>query len=101
MHPDWATSLIDQCSTAGVPVFFKQHGAFTSYVPTVPDSTRPDGRAPDWDRPPACWLERYTGETVEREQDVPPSGDWVAMYRVGKKAAGRLLDGREWSEYPA
>lgn len=23
------------------------------------------------------------------------------MYRVGKKAAGRLLDGREWNEMPA
>lgn len=24
----------------------------------------------------------------------------VLFERVGKKAAGRLLDGREWNEYP-
>lgn len=32
-------------------------------------------------------------------------GDWlwlhpVRFYRVGKTKAGRLLDGREWSQYP-
>ena len=27
--------------------------------------------------------------------------DWVQMARVGKKAAGRELDGRTWDEYPA
>lgn len=27
-------------------------------------------------------------------------GGDVWMYRVGKKAAGRLLDGREWNEMP-
>jgi len=29
-----------------------------------------------------------------------PFGDLNAMRRTGKKAAGRLLDGREWNEYP-
>ena len=27
-------------------------------------------------------------------------GDDTQVYSVGKKAAGRLLDGREWSEVP-
>ena len=28
--------------------------------------------------------------------------EWTeAMHRRGKKRAGRLLDGREWNEYPA
>jgi protein gp37 len=33
---------------------------------------------------------------------VPGDGDCVGQqyYRVGKKAAGRLLDGREWNEFP-
>lgn len=26
MHPDWARGLRDQCKSAGVPFFFKQHG---------------------------------------------------------------------------
>lgn len=25
---------------------------------------------------------------------------WIPWWRVGKKAAGRLLDGREWNEFP-
>ena len=28
MHPDWVRSIRDQCAEAGVPFFFKQHGAF-------------------------------------------------------------------------
>jgi len=35
------------------------------------------------------------------EDGVPPGAVEGRLYRVGKKAAGRLLDGREHSEYPA
>jgi protein gp37 len=34
------------------------------------------------------------------EDGVPPGAVEGRLYRVGKKAAGRLLDGREHSEYP-
>ena len=30
--------------------------------------------------------------------DVPPG--YVSMVKVGKRVAGRLLDGREWNEFP-
>jgi len=30
-----------------------------------------------------------------------PLGHWCLMANEGKKAAGRLLDGREWNEVPA
>ncbi len=46
MHPDWARSVRDQCSQAGVPFFFKQ---------------------------------------------------WCGLH---PKKLGRLLDGREWNEFP-
>lgn len=72
MHPDWARSLRDQCAEAGVPFFFKQWGDFV-------------------------W--RATGEratAIEGGFAIPASA-----VRVGKKAAGRLLDGREHSEVPA
>lgn len=62
MHPDWARSLRDQCTLAGVPFLFKQWGAW---------------------RPPA---------------DGDEGG--AQMVHVGKKAAGRVLDGRTWDEYP-
>lgn len=70
MHPDWARSLRDQCQAAGVPFFFKQHG---EWLGALQDGAPGDGQEIN-------------------ASDVP--------IRVGKKAAGRLLDGREWNEFP-
>jgi protein gp37 len=72
MHPDWPRGLRDQCQAAGVPFFFKQWG---SWMPVR-----------------AAGLYRNT-----RRIDYT---DNVAMLNVGKKAAGCLLDGREWKEIP-
>ena len=72
MNPAWARSLRDQCQAAGVPFFMKQWGEYAEW----------DGsQSPS----PACRSE--DGRT--------------AYVRLGKKAAGRLLDGREWNEFPA
>jgi protein gp37 len=70
MHPQWARSLRDQCQAAGVAFFMKQWGAW----------------AP------------YDGEWIDAGMTVYPDG--AAMQRIGKVAAGRLLDGREWSDVP-
>jgi len=41
-----------------------------------------------------------------RDGEFVPAGDGclkpnhITMYRVGKKRAGRILDGRTWDEYP-
>lgn len=32
--------------------------------------------------------------------DKPGGGDTIGLRRVGKKNAGRMLDGREWSDFP-
>mgnify|MGYP001590120545 FL=1 len=79
MHPDWARSLRDQCQAAGVPFFFKQWGEWAS------DQMLESGR----------------GDT-SRSRQVAGDGlcDSVWMTRFGKKAAGRLLDGRTWDEFP-
>lgn len=91
MHPEWVRSIRDQCQGAGVPFFFKQWGEW----------------APDVGRDPAGW--------GDGEMPLLPDGldcrgyealadkqiGCVLMRRVGKKAAGRLLDGREWNEAPA
>lgn len=92
MHPDWARDLRDQCAGAGVPFLFKQWGEWTP------------------------------GENVERHTGVVSTADWFAdkwmfgacdlasegghiddepaLYRVGKKAAGRHLDGRTHDDFP-
>lgn len=88
MHPDWARSLRDQCSAAGVPFFFKQWGAFR------PVETG-DGDGP--------------GEVVDLSIDggIGPREDWgrestnALMIRVGKHVAGAELDGRLHQEWPS
>ena len=101
MHPAWARSIRDQCQAAGVPYFFKQHGEYSPYAPSVADSSRPDGKRPDWDREP-CFVEERTGRTTTDESvALEDGGSWHGMYRVGKKAAGRDLDGQTWDEFPA
>ena len=73
MHPDWARVIRDQCQAAGVPFFFKQWGEWRPFSG--------DDR----------------GRQIHRFDDE--AGTWMA--HVGKATAGRLLDGREWSEFPA
>lgn len=88
MHPAWARSLRDQCQAAGVPYFFKQWGEWTPHSGF---------------RPPSCVF--IDGKLLVN-QILPPGtplhsangAQW--MRRIGKKAAGRLLDGREWNEFP-
>ncbi len=94
MHPDWARGLRDQCQAADVPFFFKQSGCWISVL----DRDKDD---PDW---------RYNYTRADREGDhafLNLAGGcgfhgerMQVMKRVTKEAAGRLLDGREWSEMP-
>ncbi|KAB6717745.1 phage Gp37/Gp68 family protein [Roseobacter sp. TSBP12] len=91
MHPDWARSLRDQCEAAGVAFFFKQWGEWISIYDR--DRDDPDWRncpkSGDWDK------KRYLN--LEGGQGF--HGDKLnMMQRVGKRAAGRLLDGREWNQ---
>lgn len=88
MHPDWARSLRDQCTDAGVPFLFKQWG---EWAPEIDASVDID---------PGTWINEATGETGTENYALTSGGRWQGMYRVGKKAAGRLLDGRTWDETP-
>lgn len=107
MHPDWARSLRDQCSAAGVPFLFKQHGAWAPLGPLY-EQTDDDPDA-DEARMEAAALEVHGGvKVVELESDgyiaeghQPMDRRTWLMARLGKKAAGRELDGRTWDEYPA
>ena len=92
MHPDWVRSLRDQCQAAAVPFLHKQNGEWA----------------------PGETVDRTTGivETARliddqwffgKESLARTDGhvdDQPDVYRVGKKAAGRLLDGREWNQFP-
>lgn len=88
MHPDWPRSLRDQA--AGVPFFFKHWGSWVSFLQTnaMFDPTKTIRK----------WIDE-NGEEHNQDSDFN-DGQSEPLYRVGKKAAGRLLDGREWNEYP-
>lgn len=87
MHPDWARSLRNQCAAAGVPFLFKQWGEF------FPD--------PDDDRGVRPIGITTAGELLTNNAAFNAHmGDAELMFRVGKKSAGRLLDGRTHDEFP-
>lgn len=73
MHPAWVREVRDQCQAAGVPFFFKQWGEWAP------------GSHPDRPKADQYWFE----------------SDGTYVNRLGKKAAGRLLDGQEYSGLPS
>ena len=76
MHPDHARGLRDQCVGAGVPYFFKQWG---EWLPVGPGDEHP-GSKYDIGKE---WLDGK-----------------VAAFRVGKKSASAMMDGRTWKQLP-
>lgn len=94
MHPAWARGLRDQCAAAGVPFFMKQWG---QYLP-VYDRETDD---PDWRRCDAVAREHPKGRWLNLDGGHGFHGEHVVYVDpVGKKRAGRLLDGREWNDMP-
>jgi protein gp37 len=78
MHPAWVRSLRDQCVAAGVPFLFKQWGEWSTQDPALQGKPRP------------------------RHEYLADIGEGApCVFRVGKRRAGRLLDGRTWDEFPA
>lgn len=95
MHPDWARSLRDQCEAAGVPFLFKQWGEWAPMTesPVHPEATRLPGNL--------CKVS-HDGVTADHYIAISTDGGRLRyeLQRVGKKAAGRLLDGRTWDGFP-
>lgn len=86
-HPDWFRSLRDQCVEAGVAYHHKQNGEWA-----------PVGRAGSWSD-----FEDIPGKAhvwIRPDGQIGPGEGVHRMVRVGKSTAGRLLDGREWNEFP-
>ena len=92
MHPDWARSLRDQCQAAGVPFFFKQWGEWTPGENV--DRTRGIVETASW------FDNRWLLTREDLAADEGHIDDEPDLYRVGKKAAGALLDGCEWKQFP-
>ena|SRR6267154_3933259 len=75
MNPAWAKSVRDQCSAAEVPFHFKQWGH---------------------------WGPQSNGMTqrLQTVRFVDRQGRPMKLFKLGKHASGRLLDGRTWDGFP-
>lgn len=76
MHPEWIASLRNQCVKAGIRFHFKQWGNWR------PVSLRD--------------LNGYRSRTV-----LGSAGQQIFLANMGKKDAGRRLEGKTWDEFPA
>ncbi|KVM87701.1 hypothetical protein WT06_22415 [Burkholderia anthina] len=94
MHPDWARDLRDQCAAAGVPFLFKQWGEWAPGENCGGPPTRTE-RVADWFGDEWSFSTMTPGEHDGLSHDDEPT-----VYRVGKKTAGRHLDGRTHDEFP-
>lgn len=95
MHPDWARSIRDQCQAAGVPLFFKQWGEWVPAIEAhgITGSVMEEGTGDRF-----RWI-GWDGKTQNHSSHglMDPV---MCIAKVGKKAAGAMLDGREWREWP-
>ena len=82
-HPEWFRIARDQCKTAGVPFFFKQWGEWLHASQMNHAFSDPE-------------LDRLTFKTVCRD-----TGKGDLFFRVGKKRAGHLLDGKVHQQFPS
>lgn len=76
MSPEWARSLRDQCVAAGIKFHFKQYG--------------------NWRPVTLRQVNGYETKTIALS-----TGEKMTLANMGKKKAGRVLDGTTWDELPA
>lgn len=82
-HPDWHRATRDWCQANGRAYFFKQWGEWANWeIASLPKLDRNKFKSHLFSKRP------YEDEEA------------IVLHRVGKKNAGRLLDGREWNEIP-
>lgn len=86
MHPDWARSLRDQCASAGVAFHFKQWGEWVHPIEFGMDD------------PVIMRIQSDANHLGRTDEVAYLNGD--ALARVGKKHAGRLLDGITHDGFP-
>ena len=119
MHPDWASSLRTQCLRAAVPFLFKQWGEWKPisqmdeaehsalYKSNVIAKPHEDQGNLDDIYGRKCTVPttilHADGSTHDITEPMAFRHDTGAMqiFRVGKKAAGRLLGGITWDGFPS
>lgn len=92
LHPLWPESIQQQCANFGVAFLHKQWGEYMAVEYVEGHDEAFDYRFLDG-----------TGRLASSFGTMPrfEEAHGADFVRIGKKAAGRMLDGREWSEFPA
>jgi len=83
MNIAWARSIRDQCVATGTPYLFKQWGEWFPYGEIDAEGMQ---NSVTRGEKPGLWHEWATGDGFS--------------VRIGKKSAGRFLDGRTWDGVP-
>lgn len=86
MHPDWPRQLREQCAIAGVAFHFKQWGAWREPANIAEEEA-------------SVWV-GLDGTVYKDVTEVPDTSRASMMFRDGRKAPGRLLDGVEHNAFP-
>jgi protein gp37 len=98
MHPSWARSIRDQCAAATVPFLFKQWGAWGHARPEpagTPGHYAIASAGPHSD----SWPQAVT-PVAYYPRPIDLFGGATVLKAIGKKIAGRLLDGVEHNGFP-
>lgn len=101
MYRPWLVSLRDQCATAGVPFLFKQWGEWLPGEEYTPELQERDSCL-DQSRYACAQLEEDSVGRIKWDIGWPlcyETGE-EALFRVGKKAAGRSLYGMTHNAFP-
>jgi len=80
IHPDWVRGIRNNCINLNIPFFFKQWG--------------------EWQFGQQTEMEKLRGLALYRPGTYHDWGDGLISLKIGKKSAGRLLDGKEYNQIP-
>jgi len=97
MNPDWVRSVRDQCVATGTAFHFKQWGEWApinNWRVMCPDGNY--GFLPSGEK----FIPTKELRIRSCVWDNPQDDDEFSSYRVGKRRAGRVLDGRTWDDVP-
>lgn len=98
LHPQWARDLRDQCEMHKVPFLFKQWGEHSPLGSFYGDEAASD----NYDEKRDVVIEpegHCVADLGDRFEHQPAPCSWI-MSRVGKKNAGRILDGQTHTAFP-
>jgi protein gp37 len=93
LHPDWVRTIRDECKEAGVAFLFKQWGEWTpgENVPASVEGRRHSAH---------YWADEWQVGSTNMSDPEDGWMDEPDVYRIGKKLAGRSLDGITHDEFP-